>query len=230
VSFYDGASLLATATLTSGAASYSTSSLTVGSHNLTAVYKGGNGFNASTSNTVTEVITSADFGISAVPPEQTVYTGEAASYTVTVKPGEGFNLPIVLSCSQLPANTTCAFSPATVPAGSESSELTVKTTAPGKAAVASVLSRNAGAPLLAGLFLLLIPRRFRRYRNGWPIFLALLLSIVAGAAITGCGGPGTLTGGTPVGAQTVTITGTATNGAQSLTHATSVTLNVKSLF
>jgi uncharacterized lipoprotein YajG len=58
----------------------------------------------------------------------------------------------------------------------------------------------------------------------------ILALLIAGAAITGCSAPRTLLGGTPVGNPNVTITATATNGSQNLTHTTSVTLNVKSLF
>jgi hypothetical protein len=81
---------------------------------------------------------------------------------------------------------------------------------------------------LAGLFLLFIPRLRRGSR--WPVVLMILAAFVAGAAMAGCGAPGPLTGGTPVGTQTVSVTGTATNGSQTLTHATTVTLNVNSLF
>jgi sugar lactone lactonase YvrE len=228
VSFYDNTGFLAAENLAGGGAKYSTNSLTVGSHNLTAVYGGGNGFNMSTSNVVVEVIVPADFGITASPGSQTIYTGEAVAYIVTIAPGSGFNLPVALSCSQLPANTTCAFSPKTVSGGSQSSILTIQTSAPNHATIGAVMSRKVGEPLLACLFLLFIPRCFSRNRRSK--FLVLFVSLVLGGVITGCGGPGTLTGGTPVGAQIVTISGTANNGMQTLTHATSVTLNVKSLF
>jgi hypothetical protein len=84
--------------------------------------------------------------------------------------------------------------------------------------------------LLAGFLLLFIPRRLRRYRSVWPMFPAILACLAMGAAISGCGAPASLAGGTPVGAETVTVTATATNGSQTLTHATTVTLDVKSLF
>jgi N-acetylneuraminic acid mutarotase/sugar lactone lactonase YvrE len=230
VSFYDGATLLGTATLAAGAASYSTGSLSVGSHNITATYAGGTGFNSSTSNMVAEVISPADFSISASPASQTIYTGEAASYTVTITPGTGFNLPVALSCSHLPVNTTCSFLPPTVPGGSTSSTLVVQTSAPIQATSVFVPANKLRIPLLTGLLLLFIPRRLRRFRNGWPMCLLLLALLIAGAAITGCSAPRTLLGGTPVGNPNITITGIATNGSQTLTHATAVTLNVESLF
>jgi len=40
VTFYDGSTSIGTATLSGGTASFSTSSLTAGSHNITAVYGG----------------------------------------------------------------------------------------------------------------------------------------------------------------------------------------------
>jgi hypothetical protein len=230
VSYYDGTTLLGTSTLASGVATYSTGTLSVGSHNITAAYAATTGFNASTSPTVVEVISPADFQISASPASQTIYTGEAATYTVAITPGTGFNLPVALSCTQLPANTTCSFSPATVPGGSTSSTLVVQTSAPLQATSVFVLSNRLRVPMLAGLVLLFIPRRLRRFRNGWPMCLLLLALLIAAAAITGCSAPRTLLGGTPVGAPNITITGTATNGSQTLTHATSVTLDVKSLF
>jgi hypothetical protein len=77
VSFYDGTTLLATEALVSEAATYATSTLSIGSHNITAVYSGEGGFNGSTSNLVVESIVPIDFSISASPASQTVYTGEA---------------------------------------------------------------------------------------------------------------------------------------------------------
>lgn len=230
VSFYDGTTLLATETLASETATYATSTLSIGSHNITAVYSGGGGINGSTSNVVVESIVPIDFSISASPGSQTVYTGQPAAYNVTIAPGIGFDWQVALSCTELPANTTCTFSPATVNGGAWSSKLAVQTSAPGPAATASVLSNKLRVTALAGLFLLIIPGRLRRYRRGWPLFLAIFALLATGTAITGCSSPGPLTGGTPAGTQTITVTGIATNGVQSLTHTANVTLNVKSLF
>jgi hypothetical protein len=228
VSFYDGSTLIGTGTLASGVATYSTDALTVGSHNITGVYGGVAAFAASTSNLVDEQI--ADFSISAAPGSRTVYTGEQATYTVTVTPVKGFNLPIALGCTQLPANTTCSFSSPKFPGGAGISTLVVQTSAPSQATTASVPAPGYRVVALAGLLLLLVPKRLRRYRKGWPLFLVILSFLAAGTAIIGCSGSRSLVGGTPLGAQTITVTGTATNGSQTLNHEATVTVNVKSLF
>jgi N-acetylneuraminic acid mutarotase len=230
VSFYDGTTLLATENIASGVATYSTSALSVGSHNITADFAANPDFNASPSNLVVEVINPADFSISASPGSQSVYTGEAATYTVTITPGTGFDLPVALSCTQLPANTSCSFSPATVNGGAWNSTLVVQTAPPSPVTTASALSAKLRVTALAGFFLLIIPRRLRRYRKSWPLFLVILAILAAGTAITACSAPGPLAGGTPLGAQTIAVTGTATNGSQTLTHTANATLNVNSLF
>ncbi|HEX4588635.1 MAG TPA: glycoside hydrolase family 44 protein [Gemmataceae bacterium] len=56
VTFMDGTSMLGTASLTGGVAMYTTSSLALGSHNITAVYGGTPGFAGSTSPAVNQVI------------------------------------------------------------------------------------------------------------------------------------------------------------------------------
>jgi hypothetical protein len=57
VTFKDGTTALATVALSSGKASFSTSTLAVGSHSITAVFNGSTSFNASTSSVLTESIT-----------------------------------------------------------------------------------------------------------------------------------------------------------------------------
>ena len=56
VQFRDGATLLGTATLSGGAATFTTSALTVGSHPITAVYGGDTTNQGSTSNIVNQVV------------------------------------------------------------------------------------------------------------------------------------------------------------------------------
>lgn len=223
--FYDGAAELGKVALSSGSATVNVSTLGVGSHNLTAAYGGDAGHGPSTSSIVVEVITPADFSISAAPAARTLYTGESASYTVTITPKNGFSLPVTLSCPQLPANTTCVFSPTTLDGGRGTSNLTVQTSAPAQAARALPSWKGMGASALAGLVFLCLGRARRRMS-----FLLMLMVIVAVAVSGGCSAPRALTGGTPVGSQTVAISATAQNAPRGWSHTTTVTLKVKSLF
>jgi large repetitive protein len=230
VSFYEGRILLGTETLASGAAIYSTSALSAGSHNITAVYAPTPAFSASTSAVFVEFISIASFNIVAAPASRTVYAGESTSYLVAVTPITGFALPVALSCSQPPANTTCKFTPATIAGGSGTSVVAVQTTAPSPSTDTTTASTSNRMTALAALFLFVIPWRPRRNRNVWSAFILIFAFFLATAVITACGGGGSLSGGTPVGADTITITGTATDGLNSLSQQTTVTLNVKSLF
>jgi hypothetical protein len=85
------------------------------------------------------------------------------------------------------------------------------------------------AAFLGALTLLLLPGSKRRRR-----FLAnlslVLLTIAASIGMTGCASPKPITGGTPPGVYSVSVTATAPGGATALTHSAVVTLTVKSLF
>lgn len=227
VTFNDGSTALGTATLSSGAASYSTASLAVGTHTITAVYAGAAPYSASTSNAVTEVITSS-FSLAISPSSRTAYTGQSAAYTVTVTPDTGFTLDVALTCSGVPANTTCVLTPAAVSGGSGNSKLVVQTTAPSQTS-ASLTDTSATrlALLFAGGLLVFLPRR--RWRGRWLILL--LSSALALAALPGCGGSfGTLGGGTTPGTYTITVTGTAVDGSVTITKTATTSITVKSLF
>jgi hypothetical protein len=221
VTFYNNGVSLGQGTVTNGVATLTTT-LPLGSDSITASYPGDTNF-APTNATALPL--TLDFSISASTNSPSIYTGQSATYTVTVTPTADFNLPVALSCTLLPANTTCSFSPASITGGSGSSTLIVQTSALRPASSASALFTKARIPLLAGLFLLIIPSRLRRSLKGWPLFLLILALLAAG-----CSTSGPLTGSTPVGPQTITITGTATNGSQTLTHTANVTLIVNSLF
>jgi alpha-tubulin suppressor-like RCC1 family protein len=88
VQFFDGATLLGTATLNSGEATLSTSGLTVGSHSVTAVYSGSGSFAASTSSDLTQTVN--------LIPTTTVLTSSPSG---TAKLGEGVTLSATVSSS-----------------------------------------------------------------------------------------------------------------------------------
>jgi hypothetical protein len=226
--FYDGSTTLGTVTLSSGVATYSTSSLTVGSHSIKAVFTGLVPYGSSTSNVVDEIITS-NFTLEASPTSRSVYTGEAAGYAVAVVPDTGFTLDVALTCSGLPSDSTCTFSPSTITGGSGKSELVIQTTAPSKTTASSMLPTGSRVlSVLAVIALLLMPKYLRR-RSAWMVALFLSAALAVGT-LSGCCASSTATGGTPAGTYTVTVTGAATDGSLDITHTATVTLKVKSLF
>ncbi len=85
VSFYDGSTLLSSATLTNGVATYSSSSLALGTHSITADYSGSSSYGASYSSAVSEVIkgsTSVTLASSLNPST----AGSAVTFTASVTP------------------------------------------------------------------------------------------------------------------------------------------------
>jgi hypothetical protein len=85
VTFFDGSTNLGTANLVSGVATLSVTSLTLGTHSLTASYAGAAGFGSSTSPTVTETIRNGSTtALSVNPPASQL--GQAVTLTATVAP------------------------------------------------------------------------------------------------------------------------------------------------
>lgn len=226
VTFLDGTTALGQATLNgSGIASYSTSSLAVGTHSVTAAYSGATNTLASVSAAVEEVIVPivGDFTLQISPGSASVYTGVAANFWVTISATNGFNQNVALACSGLPAATTCAFKPASVAGGNGRAALVVQTSPPHPASTAKRSLPWGGAAAVAGsLAWLVLPRRMRFPR----VVAGMLLGMLLAGTISACGGPGPVTGGTPPGAYTVTVTGSA----PPLSHSATFQLTVKSFF
>jgi hypothetical protein len=76
VSFYDGSALLGSATLSSGSATFSISSLAVGTHSISAIYPGQTGISSGSSSALTVVTVTA----ASTPPSQ----ASVAGYTTMV--------------------------------------------------------------------------------------------------------------------------------------------------
>ena len=230
VTFNDGTASLGTATLSSGTASYSTSSLAVGTHAITAAYGGDGGNAASTSSAVSVVINAAatgDFTIAASPTSGTVNQGSSVASTVTVTPSGGFSQQISFSCSGLPKDAACSFSPATVTPSGTAAATSTMTIATDVASAALIRytppargSNSSGTTALAFLagggllgFTLL---RQRRRNKRWFMQLGLAVAALAASAIVGCGGSGG--NKTPAGTYQITISGTAGSTTHSATY------------
>jgi DNA-binding beta-propeller fold protein YncE len=241
VSFLDGTTLLGSVTLSSGAASYTTSSLAVATHSITAVYSGNANFTAATSSAVSEVVQdyslsvsgstgSGNSGGSSSGGSQTVVPGGSATYSLALSPSNGttFPAPVTLSLSGLPPGATGTITPQTLPAGSSLTNVTLTIQLPQVTASLDrkQLPNRQIPPLLWGILLLPFAGKLRRAGKRLGKGAALLLLLATGAAaVAGLSGCGTANGFFGQQQQSYTVTITATSGTVS--RATTVSITVE---
>jgi hypothetical protein len=236
VTFLDGATSIGTGTLNSGGlATLSTTSLSVASHSITASYGGDVNSATSVSAAVTE-----DIVIAAILPPSTplsVVAGQEISIPLTLMAAPDSNLSFPLSCSGLPAASSCSFTPSPASAGPPPNGTSVQLTFSTTSGSGSVTSELLGRPsfmrglnglglgsLFAALFVAaaLVWRGAPRWRlAGFACLATLALAfLIAGCGSSGGSNPGVT--GTPTGPATFTITGTS----GTTTISTTLTLTV----
>jgi hypothetical protein len=225
-----------------GNAALETDNLPAGNHQVVAVYQGGSGYVASLSkpeDVHADASTVAGFTVAVTPTSLSTTVGGFVSSVVTVTPVNGFNSYVSLSCSGLPVNTTCTFTPVNVPASCTTSAGGVQTCTPGTSVMqiqtlAPSPGPRAGNAGDAGMrrYAFVFPALFglvglgackRRWRN-----LALGMLAFAGAmGMTACsqrynylnhGPPGNT--GSPTGNYTVTVQAQSSNGSFTITPPT----------
>ena len=215
VTFLDGDVVLGKGTLNdTGSATFSTSSLSAGNHNLFASYAGDATSAAIVSAGMVQVITtsqaasSGSFTISVA--SLTVRVGQTASVMVKVSPANGFNQSVQLGCTNLPSESTCTFGSGMIRSGGGSTMLQLSTMAPHDCGSTTSYygSLPYAGPLAAGLIMLFLPGRKRRAMKG---LLTALIAFCGLASLMGCGNCTDL--GTLPGTYTINITGTALGGA-----------------
>ena len=135
VNFRSGQTDLGSALVDSeGKASLQTDLLPAGSHPVVAIYQGQSVYLNSISNAElvqANVSTAAGFTVAATPTSLSTAVGGFVSSNVTVTPVNGFNAYVSLSCSGLPINTTCTFTPLNVQAACTTSAGGAQTCTPG---------------------------------------------------------------------------------------------------
>jgi hypothetical protein len=162
----------------------------------------------------------SDFSLASAQGSDTVKAGSTATYNLKVSPVSGsFASAVALTCTGLPAQTSCSLSPNTVtPGGSAaSSTLSIITTA--TVAEAEPIRKSQSAPVYAvwiqlqaiGLLgiMFAMPKRLSRKTRA-----LVTLFLVSGALIFmfGCGGTGIVPPpqtGTAPGTYSITVTGTS---------------------
>jgi hypothetical protein len=217
---YDGTNLLYDTQLTNGDASFTTSSLTVGTHPITAVYAGGSSgsynYSGSTSTVLNQVVTiglpvaGTGFLMRVNPTAISVGVGNTATIQVSIAALNNFNQTVQLTCNGLPAEATCNFAQSLIPVGGGITTLTINPAAPhacGTGGPYFVATNGMGTslPLFAlsalGLYFL---RKRKRLFQGMALTLALCLLPVLNGCSSNC-----TDFGTQPGTYTFTVTGTA---------------------
>jgi len=236
VTFYDAATKLGTSALTSNlSASFTTASLALGNHPITASYSGDATFAASTSSVLVESIvastSSGDFTIAANPSSLTLTPGGSGTITLTLAPVNGFQGPVDLACGNLPSGISCDF---------QSQTVNLAGTAAQKASLTLHISQNALAqsqraqsqamklrswsalcflPFL-GIGGALIPWRGRRLETAGRHLMVLAVLFASAMALGGCG---VTFNGFPH-TYSVAVTASANSGALAHQAAVSVTV------
>jgi hypothetical protein len=190
---------IGTGTLVAGAgftssATFTTTTLPLGTDSITASYAATQDFAAATFPIIIETITrslAGSFTLSVTPTPVSVGVGYSALLTVTVTPQNGFSQTVNLSCANLPSEAACFFDSAALANGGGTTSLVVGTTAPHSCGTTQpyFLGFNGGGgaaplalPALAGLLAMFLPGRRR-----WLRALLALVVVAVAMQATGCG-------------------------------------------
>ncbi len=240
VQFFDGATVLGTSPVNAqGAATYTTSTLTAGSHTINAVYSGDTNFAASQS-TLTQAVIAPAFTLAADPATLTLKAGQTGQIKITLTPVGGYTGSLTFACGGLPAQSSCSFSPATLSAdGSNAAVSTIMTITTAGSSSGTVTRLTPDTPgtgsaqtllcwLPGGLLGLVLYWQRKRISPAAKRTLWMVLLVAAAFGAAACGTPGSKTPPptqtTPAGNSTVTINASASgSNMQSLTISLTIT-------
>lgn len=234
--FQDGTSEIGTAPINAqGLATFTTSSLSNGTHSLTATYVANAHFAGSTSSVINEVVQAYNFSISPSSTSISLPSGDYTILSVSVTPIGGFHGSVTLSCDGTPDHTQCVFpegNTVSLNQGPQTVQLAINTS---DVYGYGHLEANASSALSLGsqpqtwLALLLFPgfgifglSRQRRLRTIHGFIISLLM-VGALLSIQGCGGK--LPGETPPGTYHIELLG-ASKGTTQLQNSVNMTLIV----
>ncbi len=207
VNFYlNGSSTpLASVTPTNGVATFSTTTLPIGSNSITAAYAG-DGYNAPSTSVTPAVVSviAPDFALANTGTSSaTVLAGiSATGYAFTVAsttPAGTFATDVTFACSGIDTTSSCVFTPASIAAGTAGTQtinLTITTAGPNQASGGIVHRQRADnrspwlpftLPLAGVVVVGLLGRRVpRSSATGTWVMLMLLMMMLA--ILIACGG------------------------------------------
>jgi hypothetical protein len=193
VKFLYNGQTLGVALLNAGSASFSVSSLPVGSDSVTAVYEGDTNY-SSTSNGATVAVTVAsapvvasDFTLNAPSSTLTIAQGSNASLSFSLSANASFTGTVSFTAKNLPSGMSVSFVPSsvTLAPGATATETLFVSTATNTSSSNVVAAGVLTVPLLGSLFCLVGGRR-RLKRQAW-IVIVLLGSLAGLVSFSGCG-------------------------------------------
>jgi hypothetical protein len=217
LTFYDGGTVIGTSTLDSaGNGSYTTSTLALGTHPITASYMGSASATASVSAVLSQVVTQPlssagdGFLLTVTPTTFSVGAGSSVSASVSILDLNNFSQPVQLACAGLPSETTCTFDQPLMP-GTGTTRVTFAPAAShGCNSSSPYFVAGAGGPAILWLsvtsLLLFLARKRRRLLQG----IALTAALCIFPMLQGCGSGNCTDFGVKPGTYTFTVSGTST--------------------
>jgi subtilase family serine protease len=206
---------------------------------VSASYGGDSNYPAASGGPVSISVTGSDFVLVPNQPSLTVARGDSALFTIFVQGQSNYAGIITFSstsCSGLPNESSCVFSPTTLN-GVGWTNLIVSAAAPHANAA---LTRESGSRLLlstlgmplAAIFLIGISRRNTLRVLAIGLILGVLCIGIgcgggSGGSGAGGGGGGSTDPGTPVGTYAITVMATSVNGGTGTTHTATFNLIVQ---
>jgi hypothetical protein len=226
VTLLDGATSLGQQTLNaSGQATFSVPNPATGQHNFSVSYAGDSNYLSATSNVLADSVT--DFQLSLPSSAQTVSHGATATYNLTLTPVAGFTGSISFACSGLPSGASCATTATSINGQPATVALNVTTTSANS--IHAVFREShvveTAALSIASFFLaILLPHRRSLPKLALVLFTLLGLSLSVGCS-GGSNGSTTTSNPTPV-TTAFTITASATQSGQTVSHQVSATITI----
>jgi hypothetical protein len=219
--------------------------LAAGEHSLTAAYAGDPSHRVSVSAAASvqaQATSTPDFGISVAPATLTLTPGQSGTVVASVTPENASALTapmfVTLSCSGLPDESSCVFTP-------ENVEILPNATAPltsnmlviTQLASSASLGRQRSSGVALAILLpgaLGVAFAFRRRRWLQRLSLLALVALITLLGATACNarydyyhhGP-PINPATPAGTYTVDVTAQSSNGVAATTHTTTLAFTVQ---
>jgi Bacterial Ig-like domain (group 3)/FG-GAP-like repeat len=226
VTLLDGTTSLGQQTLnTSGQATFSVANPATGQHNFSVSYTGDSNYLAATSNVLADSVT--DFQLSLPSSAQTVTHGATATYNLSLTPVAGFAGNVSFVCSGLPSGASCVSNTASINGQPATIALNVITTSASNihAGIRRSNVVETAALSIASFFLtILLPRRRELPKLVLVLFTAIGLGLSVGCS-GGSNGSTNTNNPTPV-TTAFTITGSATQSGQTVSHQVSASITI----